>query len=134
MSTTPEAFVQITIRSDSLTGEQIAARLHELGGVYWERGDRRPTNRGLGGVEKRNGWMLESSLPHDTPLLEQVEAMLTQVDACQANIKELSDSCDVQFSCIVYSTAIPSLYFDKHLIDGVARIGAHFDIDLYLIE
>jgi hypothetical protein len=55
-----------------------------------------------------------------TPIADQVHA--------------LASNDTVEFSCAVYATRAPALYFDAGMLVLPARLGAAFDIDLYIVR
>jgi hypothetical protein len=46
----------------------------------------------------------------------------------------LSAVAEVEFSCVIYAEATPTLNFDASVVYKLARLGAALDIDLYCIE
>jgi hypothetical protein len=62
-----------------------------------------------------------------------VQELLQKVLPYAVNIKSLSSTCSIEFSCVIYTHTVPALFLEKDIVDGIAQLGAAIDIDLYII-
>lgn len=45
-----------------------------------------------------------------------------------------SDMLECRGTVTIYAKEVPSLYFENELMQDISKLGADFDIDLYLTE
>lgn len=69
-------------------------------------------------------------------LEEHIDSIQKYLSGVEDEIFMLSNESDfdVQLSCVIYHTDMPSLYFSKELIIWLNNIGASLDLDLYSIS
>jgi hypothetical protein len=80
--------------------------------------------------EVENGWELKSSTNGEAQLQQHVARLPDKISPVANTLKELSGSCIVQISCVVYAEAPPPLNFPADLISRMAAVNAALDIDL----
>jgi Domain of unknown function (DUF4279) len=125
-----ETIVRIKILSDTLSPEEISRRLRREPDRSWNKGTADPkVSRNM---SKFNAWILNSGLPKDVPIENQVAALLEKVQPVAREILEISATETVDFSCVVYSDAEPPIYFDNKTLSAITSLGANLDVDLYL--
>ncbi len=125
-----KTLVRLKILSTTLSPEQITYELGVACEQSWKIGDNRASSIIK---ETTNGWVLGSGFSQSTPLEEQLEPFLNRLTTYSAKIRRLSVHNIVELSCIVYAVAPPALYFNKNVISSIAKLGANFDIDLYIL-
>lgn len=123
-------FVSLKFLSDTYTADEITDFIGVSCNESWKRGDIRK-NRKV--EEKTNGCIIASRLGKDADLRLQIQDILDRVAGHEIEIERLSAKCEILFSCAVYANEVPPLYFDQEIIKSIARLGAAFDIDLYII-
>ena len=125
-----ETIVRIKILSNDLSPEEISRRLRQQPDRSWNKGTADPkVSRNM---SKFNAWILNSGLPKDARIEDQVAALLEKVRPVGKEILEISANETVDFSCVVYSDAEPPIYFDNKTLGAIASLGANLDVDLYL--
>jgi hypothetical protein len=85
---------------------------------------------------KRNGWVLDSTLPASADLEEHVKSVLERLQPSWAVLVELALQYDTVISCVVYSYGgdRPAMHFDKDIVKRAAELNAAIDIDLYIFD
>jgi hypothetical protein len=125
-----ETIVRIKILSNELSPEEISRKLRQQPDRSWNKGTADPkVSRNM---SKFNAWILNSGLPKDARIEDQVAALLEKVRPVGKEILEISANETVDFSCVVYSDAEPPIYFDNKTLGAIASLGANLDVDLYL--
>jgi Domain of unknown function (DUF4279) len=125
-----ETIVRIKILSNELPPEEISRRLRQEPDRSWSKGS--PDPKVSRNMSKFNAWILNSGLPKDAPIEDQVAALLEKVRPVANEVLEISANETVDFSCVVYSDAEPPIYFDNKTLNAIASLGANLDVDLYL--
>jgi hypothetical protein len=119
--------LKITLGDDNVSDFE---ELHKfLPDRIWSKGDTRPNTKI---IEKKAGCILNSGLEKDASLDLHLEALLLRTKPIVDIIKKLSERHTVEVLCAIYADNMPSLYFEKNIIEGIATLGANFDIDLYI--
>jgi hypothetical protein len=125
-----ETFVRlkITLKDDS------SSEREELCSLFpdrvWSKGDIRPNTKI---IEKNAGCIFNSGLEKEAPLVQHIEALLIRTKPIIQVIKRLSEQNTVEIWCAIYTKSSPPLFFDNNIVEGIAKLGANFDIDLYLL-
>ena len=127
---TDEIIVRSKVTSASRTPEQISDATGILCDHSWRIGEKR---RKTILVEKTNGWVLNSKMPKNAPLEAHIEELLGRLLVHADRIRALSEQETVEFSCVIYASAPPSLNFNKSVIQRVCQLGASLDMDLFLM-
>jgi len=127
---TDEIIVRLKVTSASRTPEQISDATGILCDHSWRIGEKR---RKTILVEKTNGWVLNSKMPKNAPLEAHIEELLGRLIVRADRIRALSEQETVEFSCVIYASAPPSLNFNKSVIQRVCQLGASLDMDLFLM-
>ena len=123
-------FVRLKITFNNEDEPEIEDVLKLLIDRKWSKGDIRPNTQI---VEKTGGFILSSGIDKDDPLDQHLSALLLRITKASAQaIKKLSETNTVEVLCAIYADKIPSMYVDASRVDGIARLGANLDIDLYL--
>jgi hypothetical protein len=124
-----EIAVSIILASNDCLPEEVTAITGLQPTESWRIGD---IIKGTGRPYKRNGWLLATRLDSDADLEEHVRALLKSVEHVVPTLSELSKNWDIELNCTVYvGSYVPSLHFDRDIIQILASIGAQIDIDLY---
>lgn len=118
------------VTSASRTPEQISDATGILCDHSWRIGEKRGKTIL---VEKTNGWVLNSKMPKNAPLEAHIEELLGRLLVHADRIRALSEQETVEFSCVIYASAPPSLNFNKSVIQRVCQLGASLDMDLFLM-
>jgi hypothetical protein len=121
--------VSLRVMSKTLSPAEITAHLGLEPDHTWVMGDVR---KGTKLSEVENGWELRSSASGDPQLQDQVTQLLDRTTPVADALKELSEICIVQISCVVYAEDPPPLNFPSDLILRMAALRAALDIDLYI--
>jgi hypothetical protein len=59
---------------------------------------------------------------------------LAELKPAAAKIRSLADlNYQLLFSCVVYCSERPTLYFDRRVVASLKDLGADFDIDVYFL-
>lgn len=116
------------VLSEKLSVEEITNRIGIECDHSWKIGDQRPKTIIK---ERNNGWIVQSGLEKEASLEEHVQDLLGRLDSVGDRIKEVSHHEEVEFSCVVYSEEIPTLFFEKATMAKISALGASLDIDLY---
>ena len=127
---TDEIIVRSKVTSASRTPEQISDATGILCDHSWRIGEKRGKTIL---VEKTNGWVLNSKMPKNAPLEAHIEELLGRLLVHANRIRALSEQETVEFSCVIYASAPPSLNFNKSVIQRVCQLGASLDMDLFLM-
>ena len=127
---TDEIIVRLKVTSASRTPEQISDATGILCDHSWRIGEKRGKTIL---VEKTNGWVLNSKMPKNAPLEAHIEELLGRLLVHANRIRALSEQETVEFSCVIYASAPPSLNFKKSVIQRVCQLGASLDMDLFLM-
>jgi hypothetical protein len=127
---TDEIIVRLKVTSASRTPEQISDATGILCDHSWRIAEKRGKTIL---VEKANGWVLNSKMPKNAPLEAHIEELLGRLLVHADRIRALSEQETVEFSCVVYASAPPSLNFNKSVIQRVCQLGASLDVDLFLM-
>ena len=127
---TDEIIVRLKVTSASRTPEQISDATGILCDHSWRIGEKRGKTIL---VEKTNGWVLNSKMPKNAPLEAHIEELLGRLLVHADRIRALSEQETVEFSCVIYASAPPSLNFKKSVIQRVCQLGASLDMDLFLM-
>ena len=127
---TDEIIVRLKVTSASRTPEQISDATGMLCDHSWRIGEKRGKTIL---VEKTNGWVLNSKMPKNAPLEAHFEELLGRLLVHEDRIRALSEQETVEFSCVIYASAPPSLNFNKSVIQRVCQLGASLDMDLFLM-
>ena len=75
----------------------------------------------------------EIKMPKNAPLEAHIEELLGRLLVHADRIRALSEQETVEFSCVIYASAPPSLNFNKSVIQRVCQLGASLDMDLFLM-
>jgi hypothetical protein len=127
---TDEIIVRLKVTSASRTPEQISDATGILCDHSWRIGEKRGKTSI---IEKTNGWILNSKMPKNAPLEAHIEELLGRLIVRADRIRALSEQETVEFSCVIYASAPPSLNFNKSVIQRVCQLGASLDVDLFLM-
>ena len=127
---TDEIIVRLKVTSASRTPEQISDATGILCDHSWRIGEKRGKTIL---VEKTNGWVLNSKMPKNAPLEAHIEELLGRLLVHADRLRALSEHETVEFSCVIYASAPPSLNFNKSFIQRVCQLGASLDVDLFLM-
>lgn len=120
--------LKITLGSDSTSEIQELYKL--LPDRVWSPGDIRPNTKI---IEKSIGCIFSSGLEKEASLDQHLEALLLRTKSVAATIKGLSEHNTVEVWCAIYTRGAPPLFFDNNIVEGIASLGANFDIDIYLL-
>ena len=118
------------VTSASRTPEQISDATGILCDHSWRIGEKRGKTIL---VEKTNGWVLNSKMAKNAPLEAHIEELLRRLVVHADRSRALSEQETVEFSCVIYASAPPSLNFNKSVIQRVCQLGASLDMDLFLM-
>lgn len=124
-----KTFVRFRVISKTMSPADITARLNVEPDQAWTKGDIR---NGTKISEVDNGWELTSSTNGEAQLEQEVAGLLNRIAPVVDALKELSRSCNIQISCVVYAEAPPPLNFSADLVSRIAAARAALDIDLYI--
>jgi len=125
-----ETFVRLKILLKKDDGECLKKLQHLGFDRVWKKGDIRPNTKI---IEKADGCIISSGEGRDASLEHHLNSLLLVLQNDISSIKELSKNNTVEVSCAIYSSEIPSLYFDQLTISRIAEFGASLDIDFYLL-
>jgi hypothetical protein len=123
-----EIIVRLKVLSVTHTPDQITSITGLRCDRSWLVGDKRGKTTI---VEKCNGWILNSSLTKDAPLVNHIENVLGQAAPAAEKIRGLSEHAEVELSCVIYAFSPPALNFESAIIERICSLGASLDIDLY---
>ncbi|WP_347988114.1 DUF4279 domain-containing protein [Methylomonas sp. AM2-LC] len=119
--------LKITLGDDNVSDFEELHKFHP--DRIWSKGDTRPNTKL---IEKKAGCILNSGLEKEASLDQHIEALLLRTKSIADVIKKLSARHTVEVLCSIYADDIPSLYFEKNIVEGISILGANFDIDLYI--
>ena len=125
-----ETIVRLKIISKDHTPQNISETVGLQCDESWHRGE---TRKHTIIIEDDNGWVIHSGLARAASLDEHLDALWKKVEPVKAQIHRLSSRDTVEWSCVVYSTAMPALDFGPAIISRLAELGAGLDIDLYVL-
>ena len=125
-----DSFVRLKISLGSNSTSETQELYKLLPDRVWFQGDMRLNTKI---IEKNAGCIFSSGLEKEAPLDQHLAALLLRTKSIAATIKSLSERNTVEVLCAIYTESTPSLFFDKNIIEGIANLGADFDIDLYLL-
>lgn len=126
-----DSFVRLKITLGNDNASDIEEVLHKLlPDRVWLQGDMRPNTKI---IEKNAGCIFSSGLEKEAPLDQHLAALLLRTKADATTIKKLSERNAVEVWCAIYTESAPPLFFDNNIVEGIASLGASFDIDLYLL-
>lgn len=99
----------------------------------WHKGDLidpRAINR-----YKISGWRMASRLPEASELDDQIEDVLAQLSPAFDLVADLGARYSAEFACAIYLTpdSIPVLHVDKDTVQGVGKLNAALDLDVYVL-
>jgi hypothetical protein len=120
--------LKITLGSDSESEIQELNKL--LPDRIWSPGDMRPNTKI---IEKSIGCIFSSGLEKEASLDQHLAALLLRTKSVATSIKRMSERNTVEVWCAIYTQSAPPLFFDHNIVEGIANLGANFDIDLYLL-
>jgi len=125
-----ETLARLRVFSDHLLPEEITERI----GVQPESTVTKGAFHGGKTIRaKRSEWQLGSGVSRTESLERHVSALLQKLEPAAARIRLLSESgCEVTFSCVVYASVAPAIFFEPTWISGIAQLGAALDVDLYM--
>jgi hypothetical protein len=127
-----EAYARLTITSEEYYPEQICEMIGMSCDRGWKTGDLRPKTIL---VEKSNGWMIQSRGAMIEPIENHVDELLQRLKRATEKIRQLSTSCTVTFTCVIYSEdANPTLYLTVPILVAINEMGAALDIDVYFVR
>ena len=122
--------MRLKVTSASRTPEQISDATGILCDHSWRIGEKRGKTIL---VEKTNGWVLNSKMAKNAPLEAHIEELLRRLVVHADRSRALSEQETVEFSCVIYASAPPSLNFNKSVIQRICQLGASLDMDLFLM-
>lgn len=125
-----ESFVRLKITLGNGNEAEIQELYKLLPDRVWSPGDIRPNTKI---IEKSIGCIFSSGLEKDASLDQHLAALLLRTKPVATTIKWLSERNTVEVWCAIYTRDAPPLFFDKNVVEGIANLGANFDIDLYLL-
>lgn len=83
---------------------------------------------------RKDEWVgFELKNAQNAPLEAHIEELLGRLLVHADRIRALSEQETVEFSCVIYASAPPSLNFNKSVIQRVCQLGASLDMDLFLM-
>jgi hypothetical protein len=87
-------------------------------------------------IEQNNGWQLDSTLPPTCSIAEHLVFLLKKTKVLAERIAKLSDTGDVEVEvlCSVYARTEPSLYLHKDIVVDIAKLHAHLDFDVVIVD
>ncbi|MEQ1906935.1 MAG: DUF4279 domain-containing protein [Pirellulaceae bacterium] len=125
-----QSIVRLKITSLKMTSGEIASATGIEFDRHWMAGERRgPTAI----IERTNGAILNVMSSENLDIDVQLVQLFDRLRPHQARIRNLSDTCDIEISCVIYSSSRPALHFSRDIIQSVSELGAGLDIDLYVI-
>ncbi|HEY8035567.1 MAG TPA: DUF4279 domain-containing protein [Methylobacter sp.] len=125
-----DSFVRLKITLGNDSASEIQELYKLLPDRVWSQGDMRPNTKI---IEKSAGCIFFSGLEKEASLDQHLEALLLRTKPVATKIKKLSERNIVEVWCAIYTDSAPPLFFDSNIVDGIANLGANFDIDLYLL-
>jgi hypothetical protein len=126
-----KTYVSFRVMSEAMSPAEITARLGLEPDHAWNKGDIRS---GTKISEVENGWELTSRTTGEAQLQHEVARLLDRIAPVANTLKELSGSCTIQISCVVYAETPPPLNFSADLVSRIATTRAALDIDLYITQ
>ena len=128
-----ETDASLIIADLQLDPKQITRELGFPPSETWMRGE--PTVPGGLIKHKQNGWAANSRLAKSATVEQHAEDILAALAPVWSKFIELSKSHYVELSCVVYSNGgdRPELGFKNKVVKQLAEIGAHIDIDFYVL-
>lgn len=125
-----QTVVELAVLSEFLSPEDLTRIIGLECERSWQRGQQRRPGAGL---EALHCWILGSGLPRSAPLDDHVRGLLGRLaPAHEGAIRSLGSQANAYFSCILYADSMPALVFPADVIQGIARLGAVLDLDVYL--
>jgi hypothetical protein len=83
---------------------------------------------------KSYGCVFKSKLPESEGLEGHVRSLLDELGPASSKIRALAEKdYHLLFSCVIYCSERPALYFDRDVISSIENLGSDFDIDLYIL-
>ncbi len=125
-----DSFVRLKITLGSGNESEIQELYELLPDRVWSPGDIRPNTKI---IEKSIGCIFSSGLEKEASLDQHLAALLLRTNSVAATIKGMSEQNTIEVLCAIYAKSVPSLYFESNIVEGIANLGANFDIDLYLL-
>ena len=126
-----EIYVSFKIVSDNLTPEDIEESTGLTCDYKWRIGDKRGKTII---IEKTNGIVLESNLQPETPLQDQITALLERLEPYDSAISNLPRETYRELGCVIYSEERPDLFFSAVIVNKISKMNACFGIDYYSFD
>lgn len=85
--------------------------------------------------KKHNGWRVDSQVEDSIHLEDYIKSVLEQLQPGWLPLVELCKRYDSEIACVIYyrSGSVPSIHFDKHLVDMAHQLNAEIDVDFYVL-
>jgi hypothetical protein len=94
----------------------------------WRRGDLHAN----GNERRRSHWALASQLPKTASIEQHIRDVLRQMDANSTGFIEVSKELGGCMQAVGYfHTGYPGLYFERDIVEGLARFHLTVDFDFY---
>ncbi|WP_449418172.1 DUF4279 domain-containing protein [Phormidium nigroviride] len=102
-------------------------KIHRIGDLITSRGTRR---------YEENAWCVYSQLEEKSIHLEDyVKSVLEQLQPGWLPLVELCKHYYVEIACVIYySGSVPSIHFDKYIVEMAHQLNAEIDVDLYVLR
>jgi hypothetical protein len=85
--------------------------------------------------EKENAWTIYSRISRDNTLEKHIYDLLERVTPIIDKVGNLANRPDVEvfFTCVIYTSNRPTMFFTKEQVATIYAMGASIDIDLYFL-
>lgn len=125
-----ELSAYFTLTNFEVEPEVITNSLNVSPSKTWKKGDLvRPNTNSR---EKENGWQLKSNPDSSEELENHIQFIIESLRPNWDKLVKLASSCHIELSCVIYiEDEVPSIHFDRKLIEQLAELKAEIDIDLY---
>lgn len=127
----PRFHVRLVITDQNCRPDEITRSTGISPSRSWQKGDRKGKTLL---VEKENGWLLNSSLPADSPFTDHIRCLLDVIEPVEDQFRAFTEKWDSSIACALYiDDETPELYFEKWILKRIAALNLSFDLDLYCL-
>lgn len=102
----------------------------KIKGEYRTVGKKKPRKM----LNKENQWFLDSVLPRDVTIEEQLKHLVGKIKPHKQKLIEITKKYYTEFGCAIYHYEVnPGIHLDNNLLKEIAELNARIDLDIYCL-
>ncbi len=121
--------VRVVVSSDTMSAEEIEARIGLSADRLWRKGEPR-----LKTIirEKNSGWTIVNEFPIGTEIEEAINVVLRRLNPVGERLRTMGDEIVKELSVIIYCSQLPPMALSPTIVKTLGAHGLGLDFDLFV--